>query len=75
MKIFKILYILTFFVSVEAFGQKDKSLSSNSDEVKFSSDKIEVDEKNKIVTASGNVVIINDSRKINADKVTYNQNN
>ena len=26
------------------------------------------------MTASGNVVIINDSRKINADKVTYNQN-
>ncbi len=74
MKIFKILYILIFFISVEAFGQKDKSLSSNSDEVKFSSDNIEVDEKNKIVTASGNVVIINDSRKINADKVTYNQN-
>ena len=63
-----------FFISVEAFGQKDKSLSSNSDEVKFSSDNIEVDEKNKIVTASGNVVIINDLRKINADKVTYNQN-
>ncbi len=74
MKIFKILYILIFFISVEAFGQKDKSLSSNSDEVKFSSDNIEVDEKNKIVTASGNVVIINDLRKINADKVTYNQN-
>ena len=74
MKIFKILYILIFFISVEAFGQKDKSLSSNNDEVKFSSDNIEVDEKNKIVTASGNVVIINDSRKINADKVTYNQN-
>ncbi len=74
MKIFKILYILIFFISVEAFGQKDKSLSSNSDEVKFSSDNIEVDEKNKIVTASGNVVIINDTRKINADKVTYNQN-
>ena len=74
MKIFKILYILIFFISVEAFGQKDKSLSSNSDEVKFSSDNIEVDEKNKIVTASGNVMIINDSRKINADKVTYNQN-
>ncbi len=74
MKIFKILYILLFFISLEAFGQKDNSLSSKSDEVKFSSDNIEVDEKNKIVTASGNVMIINDSRKINADKVTYNQN-
>ena len=74
MKFFKILYILIFFISLEALGQEDKNLSSNSDEVKFSSDNIEVDEKNKIVTASGNVVIINDSRKINADKVTYNQN-
>ena len=48
MKIFKILYILIFFISVEAFGQKDKSLSSNNDEVKFSSDNIEVDEKIKL---------------------------
>ncbi len=74
MKIFKIFYVLILFISLETFGQENKNLSSNSDEVKFSSDNIEVDEKNKIVTASGNVVIINDSRKIKADKVTYNQN-
>ena len=32
-----------------------------------------MDEKNKIVTASGNVVIIHDSIKITADRVTYDQ--
>ncbi len=74
MKIFKIFYILVFFISLEAYGQENKNLSSNSDEVKFSSDNIKVDEKNKIVTALGNVEIINNLRKINADKVTYNQN-
>ncbi len=73
MKIFKIFYVLIFFISVETFGQEDKNLLSNSDEVNFSSDNIEVDEENKIVIASGNVVIINDARKIQADKVTYNQ--
>ena len=60
MKIFKIFYILVFFISLEAYGQENKNLSSNSDEVKFSSDNIKVDEKNKIVTALGNVEIIND---------------
>ena len=74
MKVFKIIYVLIFFISSETYGQGDKNLSLNRDEVKFSSDNIKVDEKNKIVTASGNVVIINDLRKINADKVTYDQN-
>ena len=35
---------------------------------------MKVDEKNKIVTASGNVVIINENRKIVADKIVYDQN-
>ena len=50
------------------------NLSPNSKEVEFTSDTIKVDEKNKIVTASGNVVIINDDRKVIADKVIYDQN-
>ena len=74
MKFLKILFVIILFFPEEIFADDNKSLSSNNDDVKFSSDNIEVDEKNKIVTASGNVVIINDARKIEADKVKYNQN-
>ncbi len=73
MKFLKLFFVLILFVSGETFADDNKNLSSNNDGVKFSSDNIEVDEKNKIVTASGNVIIINDSRKITADKVTYDQ--
>ena len=74
MKILKNYFVIILFFPEEIFADDNKSLSSNNDDVKFSSDNIEVDEKNKIVTASGNVVIINDARKIEADKVKYNQN-
>ena len=73
MKLLKLFFVLIFFTPVETFAEDNKSLSSSNGDVKFSSDNIEVDEKNKIVTASGNVVIINESRKITADKVTYDQ--
>ena len=73
MKLLKLFFVLIFFTPVETFAEDNKSLSSNNGDVKFTSDNIEVDEKNKIVTASGNVVIINDFRKITADKVTYDQ--
>ena len=73
MKLLKLFFVLILFAPVETFAEDNKSLSSNNGDVKFSSDNIEVDEKNKIVTASGNVVIINDFRKITADKVTYDQ--
>ncbi len=59
--------------SSKTFGESNKNLSTDTNDVKFSSDNIEVDEKNKIVTASGNVVIINNNRKIIADKVIYDQ--
>ena len=74
MKFLKILFVIILFFPEEIFADDNKSLSSNNDDVKFSSDNIDLDEKNKIVTASGNVVIINDARKIEADKVKYNQN-
>ena len=40
------------------------NLSPNAQDVEFTSDTIKVDEKNKIITASGNVIIINENRKI-----------
>ena len=64
MNFLKIFFVLIFFLPGQSFG----------DDVQFTSDNIKVDEKNKIVTALGNVIIINNSRKIQAEKVTYDQN-
>ena len=74
MKFLKIFFILIIFISGQAYGEINKAISPNNNNTQFSSDTIKVDEKNKIVTALGNVKIVNDSRKINADKVKYDQN-
>ena len=74
MKILSIIFTLIIILSSKSFGETKNNLSSNTKEVEFTSDTIKVDEKNKIVTASGNVVIINENRKIIADKVVYDQN-
>ena len=71
MKFLSIFFVLIITVSGKSFGEK---LSSDANKVKFSSDAIKVDEKNKIVTATGNVIIVNDIREIVADKVVYDQN-
>ena len=49
MKLLKLFFVLIFFTPVETFAEDNKSLSSNNGDVKFTSDNIEVDEKNKIV--------------------------
>ncbi len=74
MKILSIIFTLIIIVSSKSFGETKNNLSPNTKDVEFTSDTIKVDEKNKIVTASGNVVIINENRKIFADKVVYDQN-
>ena len=74
MKILSIIFTLIIILSSKSFGESKNNLSSKTKEVEFTSDTIKVDEKNKIVTASGNVVIINENRKIVADKVVYDQN-
>ena len=74
MKILSIFFILIIILSGKSFGETNKILSPDANEVEFTSDTIKVDEKNKIVTASGNVVIKNDNREIIADKVVYDQN-
>ena len=73
MKILSVIFILIIF-SGKTFGEPNKKLSLDTNEVKFTSDTIKVDEQNKIVTASGNVVIVNENMKIIADKVIYDQN-
>ncbi len=73
MKFSKILFVLIFFLPGEIFADTNKNISSANDDIKFTSDSVKVDEKNKIVTASGNVLIVSDTRKIEADKVIYDQ--
>ena len=74
MKILTILFILIIILSGKSFGEANKNLPPDSNEIEFKSDNIKVDEKNKIITASGNVVIKNDNREIIADKVVYDKN-
>ena len=74
MKILSILFILIIILCGKSFGEPNKNLLADDNEVEFTSDNIKVDEKNKLVTASGNVVIKNENRKIIADKVVYDQN-
>ena len=72
MKYIKIFLFFIFFISGNALGADDKQTQSN--DINFSSDKLKVDEKTKIMIASGNVIINNKNRQLTADKVEYDQN-
>ena len=72
MKYIKIFLFFIFFISGNALGTDDKQTNSN--DINFSSEKLKVDEKTKIMIASGNVIITNNNRQLTADKVEYDQN-
>ena len=72
MKYIKIFLFFIFFISGNALGADNKQ--TNSGDINFSSEKLKVDEKTKIMIASGNVIITNNNRKLTADKVEYDQN-
>ena len=72
MKYIKIILFFIFFISGNAIGANNNQTQSN--DVNFSSDELKVDEKTKVMVASGNVVITNNNRQITADKVEYDQN-
>ena len=72
MKYIKIFLFFIFFISGNALGADNKQ--TNSDDINFSSEKLKVDEKTKIMIASGNVIITNNNRQLTADKVEYDQN-
>ena len=61
MKILSKFFILIIILSSKTFAEANNKLSLDTSEVKFTSNTIKVDEQNKIVTASGNVVIINEN--------------
>ncbi len=68
-KLFCVLILLTFNSAIA----QDKLASQSSDDINFTSDSLTVDEKSGVMTASGNVIIISEDRKIKADKVVYNK--
>ena len=72
MKYIKIFLFFIFFISGNALGADNKQTNSN--DINFSSEKLKVDEKTKIMIASGNVIITNNNRQLTADKVEYDQN-
>jgi len=72
MQYIKIILFFIFFISGNAIGANNNQTQSN--DVNFSSDQLKVDEKTKVMVASGNVVITNNNRQITADKVEYDQN-
>ena len=69
----RIICLLILFCSENAMAQSNKKASSNSENINFTSDNLQVNESTNVMTASGNVIITSDSRKITADKVEYNQ--
>ena len=72
MRILKLFSIFIFLIYGSAIAQSNK-ISKPSQDVSFTSDNLEVNEKTNIMTATGNVVIISDGRKITANKVRYDQ--
>ena len=72
MKYIKIFLFFIFFISGNSLGADDKQTNPNN--INFSSEKLKVDEKTKIMIASGNVIITNNNRQLTANKVEYDQN-
>ena len=72
MRILKLFSIFIFLIYGSAIAQSNK-ISKSSQDITFTSDNLEVNEKTNIMTATGNVVIISDGRKITANKVRYDQ--
>ena len=69
----RLFCFLIFFISENAIAQNNKKPFSKSEDINFTSDNLQVNDSTNVMTATGNVVITSDSRKITADKVEYNQ--
>ena len=65
-----IILVITFFLfSISSYSQ---DIAKNN--VEFTSDSLEVDEKKNLMIAKGNVVIKSQNETIKADKVQYDKN-
>ena len=69
----RLFCFLILFISENAIAQNNKKPFSKSEDINFTSDNLQVNDSTNVMTATGNVVITSDSRKITADKVEYNQ--
>ncbi len=66
---FFILFLCFLLLTVSSYSQENKK-----DDIEFSSDSLEVDEKKNLMVAKGNVVIKSQNETIKADKVLYDKN-
>ena len=72
MRVLKLFSIFIFLLYGNAIAQGNK-ITKSSQDTSFTSDNLEVNEQTNIMTATGNVIIVSDGRKITANKVTYDQ--
>ena len=72
MRVLKLFSIFVFLICGNAISQESE-ISKSSQDVTFTSDSLEVNEKTNVMTALGNVMIISDGRQISANKVIYDQ--
>ena len=85
MNFIKIIYVIIFLTFNSALAQDKRILeipeisqgstisTKINNDIKFTSDKLTVDDVSDVMTASGNVIIVSKNRKIKADKVTYDK--
>ena len=66
---FLILLLSIILFSVSSYSQENKK-----NDIEFTSDSLEVDEKKNLMIAKGNVVIKSQNETIKADKVLYDKN-
>ena len=69
----RLFCFLILFISENAIAQNNNKPFSKSEDINFTSDNLQVNDSTNVMTATGNVVITSDARKITADKVEYNQ--
>jgi LPS-assembly protein len=69
----RLFCFLILFISENAIAQNNNKPFSKSEDINFTSDNLQVNDSTNVMTATGNVVITSDTRKITADKVEYNQ--
>ena len=72
MRVLKLFSIFIFLLYGNAIAQGNK-ITKSSQDTSFTSDNLEVNEQTNIMTATGNVIIVSDGRKITANEVTYDQ--
>jgi LPS-assembly protein len=72
MRLLKLFSIFIFLLYGNAIAQGNK-ITNSSQNTTFTSDDLAVNEQTNIMTATGNVIIVSDGRKITANKVKYDQ--